>query len=88
MHAVLPLKILGPVVKEYFADGTTDEIIRRLAGIGDPGVVSSTTAFARENSNPPVEKFSKELDVDYVLDGPVSWDRSGQKMLFTSHRNS
>ena len=44
MLAVLPLKNLGPPDQQYFADGLTEEITSRLAGIPGLGVISRTTA--------------------------------------------
>ncbi|MFQ5710063.1 MAG: protein kinase, partial [bacterium] len=43
MLAVLPFENLGPPEQEYFADGLTEEMISRLAGIRALGVISRTS---------------------------------------------
>ncbi len=75
--AVLPFENLGAEDDEYFADGITDEITARLAGISSLRVISRTSAVLYKNSNKSLKQIGKELDVDYILEGTVRWDKSG-----------
>jgi serine/threonine protein kinase/tetratricopeptide (TPR) repeat protein len=78
MLAVLPFKNLGSTEDEYFADGVTEEILSRLAAIKDLGVVSSTSSFTYKNTDKTIRQIAEELAVDYVLEGTIRWDKSGE----------
>lgn len=75
--AVLPFENLGQPEDEYFADGMTDEITAKLAGIGGLRVTSRTSAVYYKGSDKPLKDIARELDVDYILEGTVRWDKSG-----------
>ena len=77
MLAVLPFENLGDPEEEYFADGITDEITSRLASVHNLGVISRTSAYAYKESDKTLPQIAKELGVDYVLEGTVRWDKSG-----------
>ncbi len=77
MLAVLPFKNLGDPGDEYFADGMTDEITTSLAGLSGLGVISRTSAMQYKGTDKNVKEVGKELKVDYVLDGTIRWDKSG-----------
>lgn len=83
--AVLPFENLGPPADEYFADGVTEEISGRLATVSELGVISRTSTRHFEGSGKPVKEIARELGVDYVLEGTVRWDRSGdvERVLIT-----
>ncbi|MFH1374138.1 MAG: protein kinase [bacterium] len=77
MLAILPFENLGDPKDEYFADGMTDEITSRLAMVHNLGVISRTSAYAYKSSDKTLPVIAKELGVDYVLEGTIRWDKSG-----------
>jgi serine/threonine protein kinase/tetratricopeptide (TPR) repeat protein len=79
MIAVLPFDNLGDAEDEYFADGITDEITSRLAGISGLGVISRTSSMVYKNSDKKLGEIGKELGVDYILEGTVRWSKVGDK---------
>jgi serine/threonine protein kinase/tetratricopeptide (TPR) repeat protein len=74
---VLPFENLGSPDDEYFADGITEEITSRLAAVSGLQVISRTSAMYYKDRRLPVKQIGEELDVDYVLEGTIRWDRSG-----------
>ncbi len=81
MIAVLPFENLGSSDDEYFADGITDEITCRLAKIKDLRVISRTSAMQYKDTDKGLQQIGKELSVDYVLEGTIRWDKSGDKNM-------
>ena len=79
MLAVLPFENLGPTEHEYFADGITEEITTQLAKLSDLGVISRTSAMKYKGSNKSLREIGHELGIDYVLEGSVRWDKSGDQ---------
>jgi len=77
MLAVLPFKNLGDPGDDYFADGMTDEITTSLARLSGLGVISRTSAMQYKGTDKNIKEVGKELKVDYVLDGTIRWDKSG-----------
>ncbi|UCC44965.1 MAG: protein kinase, partial [Candidatus Zixiibacteriota bacterium] len=75
--AVLPFENLGSPEDEYFADGITDEITARLAGIAALRVTSRTSTKTYKDTDKPVRVIGEELGVDYLLEGTIRWDKSG-----------
>ena len=73
---VLPFENLGPSEDEYFAAGVTGEIISRLASVRDLRVISRSSAFQYDRAGKTLQQIGRDLDVDHVLEGTVSWDRS------------
>ena len=70
--AVLPMKNLsGDPAQEYLADGMTEEIIGRLAGIRDLRVISRTSAMHFKEAQLSVPEIAKQLGVDAVVEGSV-----------------
>ena len=59
--------------QEYFAEGLTDELISELALIhpSQLGVIARTTAMQYRNNHKTVDQISRELGVDYLLEGSV-----------------
>jgi TolB-like protein/Flp pilus assembly protein TadD len=82
---VLPFQNRGSSEDEYFADGMTDEITTRLAGVSGLRVISSSSARQYKKNRPPMKQIAEELGVDYVLDGSVRWARgdSGSRVRIT-----
>lgn len=73
--AVLPLRNLsGDPSQEFFADGMTEAIIARLAGVGGPRVISRTSAMQFKQEGLPVGEVAAALGADAVLEGSVHQD--------------
>jgi len=77
MLAVLPFQNLGAPEDEYFADGITDEITSRLAAISGLGVISRTSSMQYKKTTKSLRQIGRELGVDYILEGTIRWDKSG-----------
>jgi TolB-like protein/Tfp pilus assembly protein PilF len=77
MVAVLPFVNLGSEEDEVFADGITEEITSRLGMIPELGVISRTSATKYKNTEKALPEIAAELNVDYILEGTVQWDKSG-----------
>ncbi len=75
---VLPFENLGPPADEYFADGITEEITSRLAEIPELGVISRSSAITYKRTDKDLPTIAAELDVDFVLEGTVRWERRGE----------
>ena len=73
---VLPLDNLSGAEEDYFADGMTEEITSRLAGISGLRVLARQTAIQYKGSTKTAREIAEELDVDYVLEGTVRTDRA------------
>jgi len=73
---VLPFENLGPPEDEYFADGITEEITSRLAAVSGLQVISRTSAMYYKGRHLPLKQIGDELDVGYVLEGTIRWDRT------------
>ncbi len=70
--AVLPLRNLsGDASQEYLADGLTEALIGKLAGIRELRVTSHTSVLRFEDSKMPVPEIAKALGVDAVVEGSV-----------------
>jgi TolB-like protein/Flp pilus assembly protein TadD/tRNA A-37 threonylcarbamoyl transferase component Bud32 len=76
MVAVLPFKNLGSTEDEYFADGITEEITARLAGLHGLGVISRTSTMQYKNTTKTMKQIGQELGVGYVLEGSIRWERT------------
>jgi TolB-like protein len=73
--AVLPLRNLsGDPSQDYLADGFTEALIDRLAGIHDLRVVSHTSVMRFKNPQLSVPEIAKTLGVDAVVEGSVIRD--------------
>jgi TolB-like protein/Tfp pilus assembly protein PilF/predicted Ser/Thr protein kinase len=77
MIVVLPFENLGPPEDAYFADGITEEVTSRLAALQGLGVISRTSAVRYKDTDKTIRKIGEELNVDYVLEGAVRWNRNG-----------
>jgi TolB-like protein/Flp pilus assembly protein TadD/predicted Ser/Thr protein kinase len=76
--AVLPFENLGNPDDAYFADGMTDEITARLASIHGLRVTSRTSAMQYRDTDKSIKEIGKELGVDFILEGTIRWDKSGE----------
>ncbi len=75
--AVLPFENLGAVEGGYFADGMTDEVRSKLAGLPGLEVIASASASQYKATTKPPEQIAKELGVGYLLFAKVRWQKSG-----------
>jgi TolB-like protein/Flp pilus assembly protein TadD len=75
--AVLPFENLGDSSDAYFADGMTDEIRAKLAGLPGLLVTASRSAAEYRHSSKSTQQIANELGVDYLLVGKVRWDKGG-----------
>jgi serine/threonine-protein kinase len=73
--AVLPFDNLGSAEDEYFADGVTDEIRGKLAGVEGLQVTASRSAAEYKKSSKDLATIARELGVDYLLVGKVRWEK-------------
>src|SRR5262249_2050373 len=70
--AVLPFKNLsGDATQEYMADGMTEALIGRLAGIHNLRVISRTSAMQFKDTHLAVPEIAKTLGVDAIVEGSV-----------------
>jgi TolB-like protein len=80
--AVLPLQNLsGDPSQEYFADGTTEELISALARLSDLRVTSRTSAMQFKRVQKSAKEIGRLLDVDAIVEGSVA--RSGDTVRIT-----
>ena len=77
MIVVLPFENLGAPEDEYFANGTTDAITARLAGVSGLGVISRQSAIQYKKTDKSTRQIGHELGVDYILEGTVQRERPG-----------
>lgn len=69
---VLPLEnVSGNASQEYFADGMTDSLITKLAGLRSVRVISRTSAMHYKASGKTLPDIAHELSVDAVVEGTV-----------------
>ncbi|HZS54983.1 MAG TPA: tetratricopeptide repeat protein [Bryobacteraceae bacterium] len=70
--AVLPLTNLsGDPAQQYLADGITEELIGRLAGIHDLRVISRTSVMRFKDTKLSAPEIAKTLQVDALVEGSV-----------------
>jgi TolB-like protein/DNA-binding winged helix-turn-helix (wHTH) protein/Tfp pilus assembly protein PilF len=85
MLVVLPLQNLsGDEHQDYLADGITEEIITQLGKL-DPkrlGVIARTSAMQYKNAKKDTAQISRELGVNYLLEGSIQ--RSGDRLRVTA----
>ena len=72
---VLPLANLSGSEEDFFAEGMTEEIRSKLAGISGLRVIARESAIRYKDRTKSVREIGQELDVDYVLDGAVRTER-------------
>jgi serine/threonine-protein kinase len=75
--AVLFFENLGPAEDDYFADGITDAITARLAGIHGLGVISRQSTIQYKGSDKSLRVVGEELGVNYILEGTIQRERPG-----------
>jgi adenylate cyclase len=70
--AVLPFNNMsGEAEQEFFADGITEDIITELSRFRELFVISRNSTFKYKGQAVNVQKFARELGVQYVVEGSV-----------------
>ena len=77
MLVVLPFENLGSPDDEYFANGITDAITARLAGVSGLAVISRQSAMQYKKTTKSIRQIGAELGVDYILEGTVQREKPG-----------
>ena len=79
--AVLPFQNLSRDEENaFFADGVQDEILTRLAKIGDLKVISRTSTQRFKNAPADLPTIAKQLGVLHVLEGSVQKSRDSVRV--------
>ena len=74
--AVLPFRSLSAdPSQDYLADGVTEALIGRLAGIRDLRVISHTSVMRFKNPQLSIPEIARTLGVDAVVEGSVIRDQ-------------
>jgi adenylate cyclase len=68
--------------QDYFSDGITEDITTDLSRLSSLFVISRNTAFFYKGKAVKLSELSKELGVQYVLEGSVRW-ADGQVRITT-----
>ena len=71
--AVLPFENMGDTSDGYFADGLTEAVRGKLAGIEGFQVIARTSSEQYRGGMTPPAQVADELNVDYLLTGTVRW---------------
>lgn len=81
--AVLPFDNIGRTEDAYFADGITEEVRGKLAGIPGLRVTARSSAAQYKKTSKTPKEIGGELGVQYLLTGTVRWDRrnDGQRTV-------
>jgi TolB-like protein/class 3 adenylate cyclase/Tfp pilus assembly protein PilF len=75
--AILPLRNLsGDSSKDFFADGTTDDIITNLTRFRALDVIARGSTFAFRNPDTPMDEISRRLRARYVAHGSIRRSRN------------
>ena len=69
---VLPfVNMSNDLEQDYFSDGITEDITTDLSKISSLFVISRNSAFSYKGKSPKVQDVSREMGVQYVLEGSV-----------------
>ncbi len=80
--AVLPFNNMsGDPEQEYFSDGITEDLITDLSKISGLAVVSRHTSFTYKGKAVKAVEISRELRVDFILEGSVR--KAGSRVRVT-----
>jgi adenylate cyclase len=80
---VLPFSNMsGDAEQEYFSDGISEDIITDLSKVSSLAVVSRNTAFGFKSKNVDIAQVTRQLKVEYVLEGSVR--KAGGRVRITA----
>jgi adenylate cyclase len=80
--AVLPFdNMSGDAEQDFFADGITEDIITELSRFRELFVISRNSSFKFKGKPVEVQKFARELGVQYVVEGSVR--KAGRRVRIT-----
>lgn len=68
---VLPFQNLSAAGEDFIADGLTELLTLRLAGIPDIRVISRTTAMFFKSSRISIDDIARQSSADWVIEGSV-----------------
>jgi serine/threonine-protein kinase len=71
--AVLPFENLGDSADAYFADGVTDAVRDKLAGLPGLQVIARASSRQYGHAQKTPQEIGRELGVKYLLTGTVRW---------------
>ncbi|MEX2153112.1 MAG: BTAD domain-containing putative transcriptional regulator [Gemmatimonadaceae bacterium] len=74
---VLPFQYVGDSAKAFYADAISDEIMSRLAMVPGLRVIGRQTAVHYSRAGKSARQIGREIDADYILEGSVTAERSG-----------
>src|SRR5512134_2205268 len=78
--AVLPFDNLGDSAVAYFADGVTDAVRGKLAGVPGLQVIASASANEYKHTRKSPRLIARELGVTYLLVGKIRWQKAGGRV--------
>jgi serine/threonine-protein kinase len=73
--AVLPFDNLGDSADAYFADGVTDAVRGKLAGVPGLQVIASASTNEYKHTTKSPRVIARELGVTYLLVGKIRWEK-------------
>ena len=73
---VLPFEHLGPPDDRFIADGMSDEVTTRVAGISGLSVIARASALHYAGATPRLADIGREMNVGYVVTASVRTDRA------------
>jgi serine/threonine-protein kinase len=79
--AVLPFENIGDSADGYFAEGMTDEVRGKLAGLPDFQVIARASSSQYRGSTKSLREIAEELGVRYLLTGTVRWVKGSQNRV-------
>ena len=71
--AVLPFENLGDSADAYFADGMTDALRGKLAGLPDVEIIGATSSGQYRHTSETPQQIGNELGARYLLVGKIRW---------------
>jgi len=74
--AVLPFTNRGAPEDAYFADGISDEVRGKLAGLGTVQLIARSSSDQYRESTKSPQQIGRELDVNYLLSATVRWAKA------------
>jgi eukaryotic-like serine/threonine-protein kinase len=73
--AVLPFENLGDSSLAYFAQGVSDAVRGKLAGLPELGIMARASSMTYRGTSKRPADVARELGVRYLLTGTVRWEK-------------